>query len=186
MFAKPAPAPRALSLSELLKRARSGQIDSATVDDQAHLVRGMLRDGAAYQAAYPAGFAPELTVRLLAGGVDVRAVGPRPGGAAQTLMSLAMPAILLLLLAGLLLMGARRARLPGGAGVADPARITNGHSQQAQVPPTRFSDVAGIEEAVGELRELVEFLRAPERFVAAGARLPRAQRRWRRPGCPVR
>ncbi len=168
-----APAPRALSLSELLKRARSGQIDSATVDDEAHLVRGMLRDGAAYQAAYPAGFAPELTVRLLAGGVDVQAVGPRPGGAAQTLMSLAMPAILLLLLAGLLLMGARRPRLPGGAGVADPARITNGHSQQAQVPPTRFSDVAGIEEAVGELRELVEFLRAPERFVAAGARLPR-------------
>jgi cell division protease FtsH len=167
------PAPRALSLSELLERARSRQIHSATVDDEAHLVRGMLRDGAAYQAAYPPGFAPELTVRLLAGGVDVQAAGPRPGGATQTLRSLAMPAILVLLLAGLLLMGARRPRLPGGAGVADPARIVNGHTELAQVPPTRFSDVAGIEEAVGELRELVEFLRTPKRFVAAGARLPR-------------
>ena len=41
------------------------------------------------------------------------------------------------------------------------------------MPSTRFSDVAGAEEAVEELREATELLRAPERFAAAGARLPR-------------
>src|SRR5262245_30977798 len=62
--AGPASGPRALSLSELLEGVRSGQVHNAMVDDAAHLVRGQLRDGAAYQAAYPPGFAPERTVRL--------------------------------------------------------------------------------------------------------------------------
>lgn len=41
------------------------------------------------------------------------------------------------------------------------------------VPSTRFGDVAGCEEAVEDLRELVEFLRDPERFERLGAKIPR-------------
>ena len=40
-------------------------------------------------------------------------------------------------------------------------------------PPTRFSDVAGAEEAKEELSEIVDFLRQPERYAAVGARIPR-------------
>ena len=36
-----------------------------------------------------------------------------------------------------------------------------------------FTDVAGIDEAVEELREVVAFLRTPERFTALGGRLPK-------------
>ncbi len=36
-----------------------------------------------------------------------------------------------------------------------------------------FSDVAGIEEAVDELREIVEFLRTPGKYQALGGRIPR-------------
>src|SRR3954465_3805599 len=43
----------------------------------------------------------------------------------------------------------------------------------AERPPTRFTDVAGAEEAKEELGELDEFLREPERFLAVGARIPR-------------
>ncbi|HEX8362411.1 MAG TPA: AAA family ATPase [Longimicrobium sp.] len=38
---------------------------------------------------------------------------------------------------------------------------------------TTFADVAGTQGAAEELRELVEFLRAPERFAALGARIPK-------------
>ena len=37
----------------------------------------------------------------------------------------------------------------------------------------RLEDIAGVEEAVEELRETVAFLKEPERFAEAGARMPR-------------
>ncbi len=36
-----------------------------------------------------------------------------------------------------------------------------------------FEDVAGIDEAVGELREVVDFLKTPERYQALGGRIPK-------------
>lgn len=42
-----------------------------------------------------------------------------------------------------------------------------------QRDPIGFGDVAGLKEAKEELREVVEFLRTPERFVRLGAQIPR-------------
>jgi cell division protease FtsH len=39
--------------------------------------------------------------------------------------------------------------------------------------PTRFSDVAGVDEAKEELQEVVQFLRTPERFTRLGGRMPK-------------
>jgi cell division protease FtsH len=46
-----------------------------------------------------------------------------------------------------------------------------------------FADVAGLEEAVEELREVKDFLAAPERFEAMGARAPRGVLLVGPPGC---
>jgi len=40
-------------------------------------------------------------------------------------------------------------------------------------PTVTFVDVAGVEEAKEELKEIVEFLKYPEKFAALGARIPR-------------
>ncbi len=40
-------------------------------------------------------------------------------------------------------------------------------------PTVTFNDVAGVEEAKEELREVVEFLREPQKFIALGARIPK-------------
>ncbi len=40
-------------------------------------------------------------------------------------------------------------------------------------PTVTFEDVAGIEEAKDELREVVEFLKEPEKFISLGARIPK-------------
>ena len=40
-------------------------------------------------------------------------------------------------------------------------------------PKTTFSDVAGVEEAQGELQEIVEFLRDPQKFQRLGGRMPK-------------
>ncbi len=43
----------------------------------------------------------------------------------------------------------------------------------SQKPTVTFNDVAGVEEAREELKEVVEFLREPQKFVALGARIPK-------------
>lgn len=40
-------------------------------------------------------------------------------------------------------------------------------------PTVTFADVAGVDESKEELREVVEFLREPQKFVALGARIPK-------------
>ena len=155
------------SLAQLLAEARRGQVATATVDDRRHRVSGTLRAGGHVTADYPPGFAPERMSRLLAVGVDVRAADAGQGWSGW------LPGVLLSVLATAVLLVAVGNRRIRGDGGGNPARFSNGRGEQAAVPATRFSDVAGADEAVEELRELVQFLRAPGRFTRLGARLPR-------------
>jgi ATP-dependent metalloprotease FtsH len=54
-----------------------------------------------------------------------------------------------------------------------PARTPFPLNPELQPPPVTFADVAGIDEVRQEVQELVQFLRAPERFERLGARIPR-------------
>jgi cell division protease FtsH len=95
----------------------------------------------------------------------VRVARPAGGGPAfGLLMLLALPALLV----GTVL-AAR------GRGAARKRRFRSGSatgSAQAAGPSIRFADVAGCDEAVEELAEIVEFMREPSRFAAVGARMP--------------
>ena len=64
-------------------------------------------------------------------------------------------------------------RRMGGAGSAMSFGRSRGKLISQEDVKTTFSDVAGIEEAVGELREIVEFLRTPAKYQALGGRIPR-------------
>jgi cell division protease FtsH len=78
-----------------------------------------------------------------------------------------------LLIVGLFVLLARRATKAGGAMGA----LGNfGRSQARKVDPEKirvtFDDVAGIDEAKAELSEIVDFLRAPEKYGRLGGRMP--------------
>lgn len=60
-----------------------------------------------------------------------------------------------------------------GAGPAGIGSRSKSGGEPAAVPGTRFDDVAGCDEAVEDMRELVEFLRDPQRFEKVGAQVPR-------------
>ncbi len=53
----------------------------------------------------------------------------------------------------------------------------------ANKPTITFADVAGVDEAKGELQEVVEFLKSPQKFLALGARIPRGVLLVGPPGC---
>ena len=46
----------------------------------------------------------------------------------------------------------------------------------------KFDDVAGLEEEKGELKEIVEFLKEPEKFTKMGARIPKGVLLYGKPG----
>ncbi|MHB8085042.1 MAG: ATP-dependent zinc metalloprotease FtsH [Dehalococcoidia bacterium] len=58
------------------------------------------------------------------------------------------------------------------------ARLASGDK-----PTVTFADVAGIDESKGELQEIVEFLKSPQKFLVLGARIPRGLLLVGPPGC---
>lgn len=68
------------------------------------------------------------------------------------------------------------ARMQGGGG--SNGKMMNFGKSRAQVidkanNPIRFANVAGLEEEKEEMKEVVDFLRSPQRFVELGARIPK-------------
>jgi cell division protease FtsH len=111
-----------------------------------------------------------LTSLLQSKGVQVNAQAPSNGTSLTGELLLGFGPTLLLVGAFLLL--ARRA---GSGGVAG-ALGNFGKSQARRVDQDKvrvtFDDVAGIDDAKGELTEIVDFLQAPDRYLRLGARIP--------------
>src|ERR1700729_1196242 len=77
-----------------------------------------------------------------------------------------------LLIVGLFIALARRATRGGAAGpLGNFGRSQARRIDRATIRIT-FADVAGIDEAKGELTEIVDFLRSPERYGRLGGRMP--------------
>lgn len=82
-----------------------------------------------------------------------------------------------LIYAGLLL-GVMYLLWKNRAGGAAPGLFSFGRSrgrvvEAAAAPGTTFADVAGVEEAKDELKEIISFLKHPDRYHRIGARIPR-------------
>ena len=84
--------------------------------------------------------------------------------------SYASTAVLLLLTVGLFIFVVRRL---GGTGSAMAFGRSRGKLYAQEDIGVTFNDVAGIEEAVDELREVVEFLKTPEKYRVLGGRIPK-------------
>jgi len=69
--------------------------------------------------------------------------------------------------------GGRSAATLAGSGTGRFGQKRAPAIEPATVPETRFSDVAGCDEAKAELQELVMFLKEPERFTRTGATPPK-------------
>lgn len=61
----------------------------------------------------------------------------------------------------------------GGKGGGNALNFGKTKARMASNVKVRFADVAGAEEEKEELKEIVEFLKAPKKFINVGARIPR-------------
>lgn len=81
--------------------------------------------------------------------------------------------VTLLMLGVLLGFGFVMIRRLSGAGSPMAFSRSRGKLYGQEDLPTTFNDVAGIDEAMEEVRELVDFLRQPEKYQQLGGRIPR-------------
>jgi cell division protease FtsH len=113
-----------------------------------------------------------LTTELKTQNVQVNAKNPSTG--TSPLLEILLGFGPTLLLFGVIYYFARRAMTAGGGGLGGLGQF--GRSQARRVDPEKirvtFDDVAGIDEAKGELTEIVDFLKTPDRYQKLGGRMP--------------
>ncbi len=114
--------------------------------------------------------ADELSTLLQDHHVEVTAEPPKEGrGLLEQLLISLLPFVLLI---GLFVFLARRAA-GGAGGLGQQFGRTKAKRVEAGTTRTTFADVAGIDEAEDELKEIVDFLREPDKYSALGAKIPR-------------
>ena len=175
----------AVLLWQVVKSARDGQkdaelnftqfmsdVDQNTVQEftvNGMEVRGKLRNGSAFHTTAPANyFTPEIMKDLRAKGVDVKFPDVNSGSLPLQLLGTWAP---LILLGALWFFMIRQMQTGGNKALSfgkSRARLLS--MQQKKVT---FKDVAGVEEAKEELREIIEFLREAQKFQKLGGRIPK-------------
>ena len=153
-----------VTLSGAVQAIKEGKVGRLHLNDGSRRATLILNNGTEVQTAYPVGSGPELTNTAIEYDVKVTA-SPNKTGSMWTSLLLSLLPVALLIGFFVFFMGPRMGMNVG--------KMNKSRREPTEVPDTRFADVAGVEEAVAEVKEIVEFLTDPDRFTAAGARMPR-------------
>ncbi len=152
-------------LSQVVDNVNSKNVTEATLNPTSSSIEVTLKDGSSQTAYYPTAYADTLTTTLISNGVPTTSEQPSSGNNFFSNLLLSM-------LPMLLIIGALFYFMKSGLGGF--SAFKNGRGDKlGEIPATRFKDVAGCDEAVEELSELVAFLSHDEDYAKLGAIPPR-------------
>ena len=101
----------------------------------------------------------------------------------NSMMTLFIGSVLPLILIFLIFWWSMRSlRGQGGGLLGMGDNGNNGRVPESEIPDTKFSDVAGEDEAVAEVQEIKDFLKDPQKYRRLGARIPRGVLLYGQPG----
>ncbi|WP_297368708.1 ATP-dependent zinc metalloprotease FtsH [Acidocella sp.] len=153
-----------IAYSSFLDEVKNNQVQAVTITGQD--ITGQTKDGKSFET-----YAPEdaaLVSKLEDAGVSVTAK-PIDGGnwIVRAIISWAP----MLLILGVWIFFMRQ--MQGGGGRAMGFGKSRARLLTEKQGRVTFEDVAGIDEAKGELQEIVEFLRDPQKFQRLGGKIPK-------------
>jgi cell division protease FtsH len=162
-----------LTYSEFRAQLRAENVESVTVREgrglEGVLASPVRRDGAEvrrFRTHLPFEADLELVQQLEDAGVQVEGKGP-----AGSWLAWGLRALPWILIAGIWLFLWRQ--MQGSGNRAFQFARSKPHLVTGETPEVTFDDVAGCEEALAELQEIVDFLKEPDRFSRLGGRLPK-------------
>jgi len=168
LFARPA---TSVNYSpQLVQSVESGKVRDITIATDGALT-GTYTDGTTFRSRYPQGVGSNDNFLTLLRDKNVKVNAVAASGSALSVLLGLLP--LLLFVAFFVYIGrAARKQVAGLGGLGGIGR-SRAKVIETERPTTRFSDVAGYEGVKQEVMEVVDFLRNPDRYKAAGARGPR-------------
>ena len=164
----PANTPIEYTYSEMGDKVKSGEIAEAQISDDEGKIVGKTSEGKAFTANAPR-YQSDKTIELF----EENKVPFEFTEAKQTsaLMSVLINMLPLLLIVGLAVLMFRSMQ-GGGRGGAMSFGKSRAKMLTENTKRVTFDDVAGVQSAKEDLKEVVEFLPDPSRFARLGARIP--------------
>src|SRR3569833_2120191 len=151
--------------SQFIEEVRQQQISKVVIEG--NVLKGERSDGQRFTSYAPSD--PWLVSDLLKNGVSVEA---KPEEQPSFLMSLFISWFPMLLLIGVWIFFMRQMQ-GGGRGGAFSFGKSRARLLDENANPVTFADVAGCDEAKEEVKEVVDFLKDPQKFQKLGGRIPR-------------
>jgi cell division protease FtsH len=147
-----------------LDEVNNGQVAKVTIVGQD--ITGTTKDGGNFETYAPED--PNLVPKLVSAGVNVTAK-PEDAGNPYVRMLISWLPIVVMIGAWIFFMR----QMQGGGGRAMGFGKSRARLLTEKQGRVTFEDVAGIDEAKGELQEIVEFLRDPQKFQRLGGKIPK-------------
>ena len=162
--------PEEISYSEFTELVETGDIGLAKVNQDSRVILGERKfEKESFKVVIP-DVDRELIDKLVDSGARVDIIEPRTTSFWSQLIIAVLPIVIILAIIFFMMrqvqgVGGRNSPLSFGK---SRAKLLNEENVK-----TTFDDVAGVEEAKEDVRELVEFLRDPGKFQVLGGRIPR-------------
>ena len=156
-----------MTYTEFLDLVQSGKVSSVEINNLSNTISGKMSDGSEFITTGAASLSDADEQLLKEKGVDYDYSTPQ-GNFFTNLIPILLPFFLIM---GFFIWMQRRAM--GQAGNIMSIGRSRAKNYNADKPSTTFADVAGYEGVKQEIKEVVDFLRMPERFKEIGARVPK-------------
>ena len=164
------------SVNEWITRVEDGDVTSALFLTKDEKVTGQTASGGKYELNLPTETIDEYQKVAIDAGVEVTA-DPQAGSFLLTALFQFLPIILIVGFFIFLMQ-----QMQGGGNRVMSFGKSKARLVSKDSPKITFSDVAGLDEAVEELQEIKEYLEAPQKFQAMGAKIPKGVLLYGPPG----